>query len=194
MQHIEDLDELLAEVKDRMHKAVAAISEALAKVRTGRASTKLLEDLRVEYYGTQTPLNQLATLTVPEPRAILIQPFDPSSTGAIEKAIMQSELGLNPNTSGDAGSQVIRVMIPELSEERRKDLVRYAGKEAEEGRISVRNVRREANDVLKKHEKDGTLSEDDARGGMDEIQKLTDKHIEQIDALLAQKEQDLLEV
>lgn len=187
----EDLDLQLLECEENMDKAVSVTSDAMSKVRTGRASTGILEDVKVDYYGVPTPLKQLASLSIPEPRTISIAPFDPSSTSLIEKAIMQSNLGLTPNVSGD---RLIRVNIPELTEERRRDLAKVARGEAENGRIAVRNIRREANDLIKKAEKGGTIGEDDARGMLEEIQEKTDAHIKTIDAMLAKKEADLLKV
>ena len=190
----DDPDKLLKDISKRMDKAVAVASDQLAKLRTGRASTDLVADLKVDYYGTQTPLHQMAGLSTPDPRTIAIQPYDPSAVGAIEKAIMQSDLGLTPNTGGEGSTRIIRINIPELSEERREELVRVARKEAEDGRISVRNIRREANDALKKLEKEGELSEDDARRYHDEVQSETDGHVNRIDALLEQKEQALMQI
>ncbi len=190
----DDPELILADMEERMDKAVSVCGEHLAKIRTGRAATGMLESVRVDYYGAMTPLIQLAQLSIPDARTILITPFDPATVGLIEKAIMQSDLGLMPNSGGDAKSRYIRVNIPDLNEERRKELIRVARKEAEDGRVAVRNLRREANDAIKKLEKDGTTSSDDARRHLDEVQKATDSHTARIDQLLAQKEQDLTQV
>ncbi|RMF13535.1 MAG: ribosome recycling factor [Candidatus Dadabacteria bacterium] len=190
----EELELALLDVEERMDRAVEVAAENLARIRTGRASADMLDHLRVEYYGAPTPLRQLATVTVPEPRTLMITPFDVESAAAIEKAIMQSDLGLTPNVSGEGKTRIIRINIPELSEERRKDLVRVARHEAEQARVAVRNLRREANDAIRKAEKEGVLGEDDARRKLDDVQKQTDAHVARIDKLLEQKEQDLLTV
>lgn len=190
----DDPDTLVRQTKERMQRAVGAVADNLAKLRTGRANTEMLDHVRVDYYGQSTPLNQLANLTTPDARTIMIQPFDPNSVGEIEKAIMHADLGLTPSTTGDSGQPVVRINIPELSEERRKELARVAGRESEEGRISVRNIRREANDVIKAMEKDGEIGEDEARRYYDEIQELTDSHVDKIDSLLERKEQALMQV
>lgn len=174
----------------RMQKAVAAAGHELASIRTGRASTGLLERISVDYYGAKTPLNQVATITVPESQLLVIQPWDKSSMGAIEKAILQSDLGLTPANDGN----VIRVPFPALNEERRRDLVKMAKKLAEDGRVAIRNVRRDANDHIKAKEKAHEISEDDSKGSHDETQKITDKHISEIDHLLAAKEKEIMEV
>jgi ribosome recycling factor len=174
----------------RMDGAVKSVSAEFATVRTGRASTALLDRITVDAYGADTPLNQIAQLNVPEPRMLTVQPYDPSLIAAIERAIQESEIGLTPANDG----QLIRLPIPELSEERRKDLVKVAGKIAEEGRIAVRNVRRDANNELKRAEKDGEISKNELGRGQDEIQKLTDAHVAEIDAMLATKEGEILEI
>ncbi len=193
MEH-DDPELLQADVEERMDKAVSVAGDNLAKIRTGRASTTLVEGLLVDYYGAATPLIQLATLSTPDARTITIQPFDPGSTQAIEKAVSQSDLGLTPNVSGEGNNRIIRINIPDLSEERRKELVRVARNEAENGRVAVRNLRREANDGIKPLEKAGEISEDDAHRFLDNIQESTDQHIAKIDSLLEQKEADLLKV
>jgi ribosome recycling factor len=157
-------------------------------VRTGRASVGILESVHVEAYGTRMPLNQVASLSVPEPSLIIAQPFDPSLMGAIEKAIRSSDLGLNPANDG----KVVRVPIPPLTEERRKELSRHVHKQAEEGRNALRAVRRDANDRLKKLLKDHAISEDDERRGLEEVQKITDQHIKQVDELQKKKDEELL--
>lgn len=191
---LDDPELILADLEERMDKAVAVTSENLAKIRTGRASAGMLDSVRVDYYGAATPLIQLATMTVPDARTIMIQPFDPATLPLIEKAIMQADLGLMPNSSGEGKQRFIRINIPELNEDRRRELVRVARKEAEDGRIAIRNVRREANDGIKKLERAAGLSEDEARRTLDEIQKATDRQIARIDELLGKKEQDLTSV
>ena len=171
-----------------MVAALEHVRHELSGVRTGRASVTILDSVHVEAYGAKMPLNQLAGLSVPEPSLIVAQPFDPSQLAAIEKAIRASDLGLNPANDG----KVVRIPIPSLTEERRKELSRHVHKLAEEGRNAVRQVRRDANDRLKKLLKDHTISEDDEKKGLDEVQKLTDNHIKQIDDLQKKKDQELL--
>jgi ribosome recycling factor len=183
-----DLKGMFADVKSRMDGAIERVRRDMAHVRTGRATVSLLDGIQVEAYGTRMPINQLATLSVPEPSLILAQPFDPSVMGAIEKAIRSSDLGLNPANDG----KVVRVPIPALTEERRKELSRHVHKQAEEGRNAVRQVRRDANDRLKKLLKDHTISEDDERKGLDQVQKMTDEHVKLIDELQKKKDQELL--
>lgn len=182
--------EIIKGADSRMQKAVAAAGHELASIRTGRASTSLLDRISIDYYGAKTPLNQVATITVPESQLLVIQPWDKSSMGAIEKAILQSDLGLTPANDGN----VIRVPFPALNEERRRDLVKMAKKLAEDGRVAIRNVRRDANDHIKAKEKTHEISEDDSKGSHDETQKITDKHIAELDHLLAAKEKEILEV
>jgi ribosome recycling factor len=183
-----DLKSLYGEVNKRMTTALEHVRHELAGVRTGRASVTILDSVHVEAYGARMPLNQLAGLSVPEPSLIVAQPFDPSQLGAIEKAIRASDLGLNPASDG----KVVRIPIPALTEERRKELSRHVHKLAEEGRNSVRQVRRDANDRLKKLLKDHKVSEDDEKKGLDEVQKLTDTHVKNIDELQKKKDQELL--
>jgi ribosome recycling factor len=185
---VNDLKGLFAEVNRRMDGALDHVRKELAGVRSGRASVALLDSVHVDAYGSKMPINQLAGLSVPEPTLIVAQPFDPSLTGAIEKAILSSDLGLNPATDG----KVIRIPIPALTEERRKDLSRVVHKMAEEGRNSIRQVRRDANDRLKKLLKDHQISEDDERKSLDEVQKLTDKHVQHIDEVQKKKDAELL--
>lgn len=185
---VNDLKGLFAEVNRRMDGALDHVRKELAGVRSGRASVALLDSVHVDAYGSKMPINQVAGLSVPEPTLIVAQPFDPSLTGAIEKAILSSDLGLNPATDG----KVIRIPIPALTEERRKDLSRVVHKMAEEGRNSIRQVRRDANDRLKKLLKDHQISEDDERKSLDEVQKLTDKHVRHIDDVQAKKDAELL--
>ncbi|MCC6292550.1 MAG: ribosome recycling factor [Bryobacterales bacterium] len=176
--------------KSRMEKAVADLQHAMASVRTGRASVSLLDNIRVDYYGTPTPLNQVATLHVPEPAMITAQPWDASVIGAIEKAIRASDLGLNPANDG----KLIRIPIPALTQERRKDLVKHLHGVAEEHRVSLRNIRRDANESLKKLMKDKAISEDDERRGLDEVQKMTDGFMKKVDELAKAKEKEILEM
>jgi ribosome recycling factor len=182
--------EVEAGAKSRMEKAVADLQHAMASVRTGRASVSLLDNIRVDYYGTPTPLNQVATLHVPEPAMITAQPWDSSLIGAIEKAIRSSDLGLNPANDG----KLIRIPIPALTQERRKDLVKHLHHVAEDHRVSLRNIRRDANEALKKLMKDKTISEDDERRGLDEVQKMTDGYMKKIDELAKAKEKEILEM
>lgn len=181
---------VLKEGEEKMKNAVQAARRELASIRTGRANPALLDRITVDYYGTPTPLNQMASISVPEARLLVIQPWDKSAMKEIEKAILGSDLGLTPNSDGT----VIRIQIPQLTEERRKDLARVARKEAEDKRVAVRNVRREANEALKQLEKDGDISEDEERRAQAQVQELTDKYIAEIDELLAAKEKEILEV
>ena len=178
------------ELKKEMDHTLDTLRKELTKVRTGRASTALIEGVLVEYYGTRTPLNQLAALSAPEPRLLLVQPHDRSIMSAVEKAIYQSDLGLTPVNDG----KVIRVPIPELTEERRKELVRHIRKVAEDYRVSLRNHRRDANERLKKMQKDKQLTEDEARSTQDRVQKITSEYIEKLDKVLKSKEDDLMAV
>lgn len=184
------IQDAITDAKGRMQKAVDATKHEFGALRTGRASPALLEQIRVDYYGVPTPINQTATITVPEPRLLVIQPWDKKMVKDIERAILKSELGLVPSSDGVH----VRVPIPPLTEERRKELVKVAHKHAEEGRVAIRNVRREAKEMIEELEDDGEISEDDAERGLDELQKLTDKHIEDIDALLAAKDTEIMEV
>ena len=185
---------MIADVKSRakigMDKAVEALRHDLAKVRTGRASVTILDDVRVDYYGTPTPLNQVATLAVPEPRMITIQPWERKLIPEIERAIHKSGLGLTPSSDG----VLIRLAFPALTEERRKEMVKVVKKMGEEGKIAVRNARRDANDAAKKLLKDKAISEDDEKRGEKEIQELTDEYIARIDKVIADKEKELLEI
>src|SRR3989449_9108469 len=183
-----DLKGLYAEVNKRMAATLEHVKHELAGVRTGRASVAILDVVHVDAYGSNMPLNQLAGLSVPEPALIVAQPFDPSTMKEIEKAIRASDLGLNPSNDG----KVIRIPIPPLTDERRKELSRHVHKQAEEGRNVVRNVRRDANERLKKLLKDHKISEDDERKGLDQVQKMTDDHVKLIDDLQKKKDQDLL--
>ena len=182
--------ETLPNAERKMLRAVEAMERDFQGLRTGRASTALVERVTVDYYGTQTPLNQLASISVPEPHQIVIQPWDRGVLGAIEKAIMKSEIGLTPNVDGT----VVRLNIPPLTEERRKDIVRSVHKRMEEARVEIRNLRREANDALKKEERDGEVGADEARRQLDALQKLTDRFVADVDRLGGVKEQEVMEV
>lgn len=182
--------EIIKDAKTRMEKAVEDFKHKLTTVRTGRASSSVLDGVLVEYYGTPTPLNQVATINVPEASLITVQPFDPSLVNDIDKAIRSSDLGLNPSNDG----KLVRVPIPPLTEERRKQMVKVTHDMAEEHRTAVRNVRRDANDKLKKSLKDKAISEDEERRSMDEVQKLTDQHINKIGELLSHKEAEIMKV
>ena len=179
-----------SELQKEMDKCVVAFRKELAKLRTGRASTALLEGILVDYYGAQTPLNQLANLGAPEPRLLVIQPYDPSAMGNIEKAILKSDLGLNPNNDG----KVIRIPIPELTEERRRELVKHIKKVAEEFRVSVRNHRRLAIEKLKETEKKKEITADDLKHSQDRVQKITNDFIARLDKVLKSKEEEIMEV
>ena len=183
-----DLKGMFSEVKTRMDAAIDRVRREMAGVRTGRATVSLLDGVHVEAYGTKVPLNQVANLSVPEPAMIIAQPFDPSLMAAIEKAIRASDLGLNPANDG----KVVRVPIPPLTDERRKELSRHVHKQAEDGRNTVRQVRRDANERLKKLLKEHKISEDDERKGLDHVQKITDEHVKMIDELQKKKDQELL--
>lgn len=182
--------QVLAQAKERMDKSIAAFSRELASIRAGRANASLLDRVSVDYYGAPTPVNQLAGISVPEARLLVIQPYDKSILGEIEKAIMKSDIGITPTNDGN----VIRLTIPALTEERRKELVKVVKKEAEEAKVAIRNVRRDANDDLKKLEKNGDITEDDLRGFTDDIQKLTDDYIVKVDQVAKDKEKEILSV
>lgn len=186
----ETKDEVLREAESKMKKAVLHNREELASIRSGRASPALLNRVTVDYYGTQTPLNQVANISVPEPRLIVIAPYDPNSIGGIEKAILASDLGITPNNDG----QVIRLAFPELTEERRKEMTRLAHVRAEEGRVAIRGVRRHAKQELERMKKEGVLSEDEERAAENELQKQTDRYVAEIDQNLERKEAELSEV
>ena len=183
-------DDVLSKSKGGMNKAIESLRKELNKVRTGRASISLLDDIHVDYYGTPTPLNQLGTLAVPEPRLITIQPWEKQLIPEIDKAIMKADLGLNPVSDG----QIIRLAIPALTEERRKEMAKLAKNFGENAKIVVRNARREANDILKKMEKDKDISEDDLKRGEKEVQDITDEHVKQIDDIVAAKEKEVMEI
>lgn len=182
--------EILTTAKEKMGKAEAALQRELGSIRAGRANASLLDRIQVEYYGTATPLNQIAQITVPEARVLMISPFDKSSLQDIERAIMMSDIGISPTNDGT----VIRLVIPQLTEERRKELAKVVRKEAENGKVAVRNIRRDAIDELKKLEKSKDISEDELHDLEAEVQKLTDASIKNMDAISAEKEKELLDV
>jgi len=184
------LEEVYEEVERKMERSIEALRKDLSRIRTGRASLALLDGISVDYYGTATALNQMATLAVPESRLITIQPWDKTQIGPIEKAIQRSDLGLTPTNDGT----LIRLSIPPLTADRRKDLVKQVKKVGEESKIALRNVRRDGNDMLKSLEKDKLVSEDDWRRGQDQVQKITDRYIAQIDEILHSKEHEVMEV
>ncbi|MFP4375660.1 MAG: ribosome recycling factor [Spirochaetales bacterium] len=184
------MDSVIKETESKMKKTLVALDEEFNTLRTGRASAALFDKVRVEYYGNPTPLNQVATISVPEARLVVIQPWDKSIIGDIEKAIQKSELSLNPQNDG----KVIRISIPPLTEERRKEFVKMAKNMAEQSRVSLRNVRRDANDELKSAERSGDLSEDELKRAEDEVQKLTDTYVEQINKKLEEKEAEIMEI
>ena len=182
--------EVIDECKKDMEKATASLRKDLSRVRTGRASTGLLEGLTVEYYGARTPLNQIAGLAAPDPRLLVVQPFDKSVIGEIERAILRSDLGLTPQNDG----KIIRIPVPELTEERRRELVKHVRKIAEEFRVSLRNHRRDGIEMLKEMEKDKDISEDERRHGQERIEALTKQYVEKIDSILKAKEQEIMAI
>jgi ribosome recycling factor len=184
------IKDLVADASQRMHATVETVRRELSTMRTGRASLGMLDGIKVDYYGTATPLNQVGNLSTPDPTLITIQPWDPSLLPVIEKAIRGSDLDLNPQNDG----KIIRIPIPTLTEERRKTLVKHAHKQVEEGRVAIRNVRRDANDHLKKLLKEHEVSEDDEKHAIAEVQKLTDQHIEQVNDILKKKEAEIMAV
>lgn len=179
-----------AQAKARMEKVITGLQHEMAGIRTGRASVNLLDSVRVDYYGTPSPLNHVATLHVPEPSLITLQPYDASQIGAIEKAIRASDLGLNPSNDG----KLIRVPVPALTEERRKEMVKHLHQVAEDHRVSIRNIRRDSNEAVKKLLKDKTISEDEDKRAHDEIQKMTDAQIQRVDQLSKVKEKEIMEI
>lgn len=184
------VDDILLETEDQMQKSIRATQNNFNTIRTGRANASLLDRIEIDYYGAQTPLKQMANISIPDSTTLMIQPYDASSLTTIEKAISLSDVGLTPNNDG----RVIRLNIPPLTSERRKEFVKTAGKVAEEGRVAIRNQRRNGIDAVKKLEKASDISEDEARDAQDEIQKLTDKYIAQLDEALAAKEKDIMTV
>jgi len=184
------LDIVLEEAGQRMDQTVVSLRKDLSGIRTGRASLSMLDDVKVEAYGSDMPLNQVATLSLPEPALITVKPFDPSQLGAIEKAILKADLGINPNNDG----KIIRLPVPPLTEERRTQLSRKVNELAERARTGVRNVRRDANDQVKKIEKDGDVGQDEAHRALDDVQALTDRHVETIDKMAVAKTEELMTV
>ncbi|HHN65481.1 MAG TPA: ribosome recycling factor [Nitrospirae bacterium] len=182
--------ELKKEARERMEKAIESLKKDFASIRTGRASLSLLDGITVDYYGTPTPINQVAALSIPEPRMITIQPWEQRIIPDIERAILQSDLGLTPSNDG----KVIRINIPPLTEERRKQLVKVVRKRAEEARVAIRNIRRDLNDELKKMEKKKEISEDELKRDLEEVQKITDQFIKKVDEVLEGKEKEIMEV
>jgi ribosome recycling factor len=183
------IEETYQETRDRMGKTITALKNELKRIRTGRASASLMDGIKLDYYGTLTPLNQMATIAVPESRLITIQPWDASIIKDIEKAILKSDLGLTPSNDG----KLIRIAIPPLSEERRKELVKLVNKSCEEHKVAVRNIRRDSNELIKGFKKDGDVSEDDAFKAQDQIQKITDEFVQKVDAVYKAKEKEILE-
>ncbi|MFH1134966.1 MAG: ribosome recycling factor [Pseudomonadota bacterium] len=186
---MEMLQEVFEDLKDKMEKAIAALERDLKKVRTGRASTSLLDGIRALYYGVPTPLSQMASISAPEARLLLIQPWDVQAIGEIEKGILKSELGLNPMNDG----KIIRISIPPLSEERRRELVKVVKKMAEENKVAVRNVRRDANEMIKDLKKEKEISEDEQFKAQDDVQKVTDDYIKKVDERIEAKEKEIME-
>ena len=184
------IDDIKKDAADRMAKSVESLSHELAKIRTGRAHPSLLDHIMVSYYGSEMPIRQVANVNAEDARTLAVVPWEKNMVQAIEKAIMQSDLGLNPNTAGT----VIRVPMPALTEERRRDLIKVARNEAEQARVAVRNIRRDANHELKELVKEKMISEDDERRGQEIVQKLTDQYIKDVDTVLAEKEQDLMSI
>ena len=182
--------QIFNDAEDRMKKVIVSLKSDFATIRTGRASATILDKVFIDYYGTSTPINQVSSVSIPEPKMILIQPWDNSMLSAIEKAILKSDLGLTPNNDG----KVIRLILPELTSERRKDLVKTAKKKAEEAKVAVRNLRREYNETLKKMEKNSEISEDEHKRSQDDMQKITDRFVEEVEKAFESKEKDILEV
>ena len=182
--------QVIDQTKDKMEKSVGAFSREIATIRAGRANASLLDKITVDYYGSPTPINQMAGISTPEARLLVIQPYDKTVINDIEKAIMKSDLGISPTNDGS----VIRLAVPALTEERRKDLAKLVKKEAEEAKVHIRNVRRDGNEDLKKLEKNGEITEDDLRSFQDDVQKLTDSYIAKIDELAKEKENEIMEI
>ena len=184
------VDDILQDVEARMKKSLAALQKDFAAIRTGRANVAMFDGITVTVYGSQMPLNQVATISIPEPRLVVIQPWDSKNLGEIEKAILKSDLSLNPSNDGN----LLRLQIPALTEERRKEYVKQAKQKAEECRVAVRNVRRDGNDMVKELEKDKSISEDESKSAQTNIQKVTDKHIEEIQKITDNKEKEILSI
>ncbi|EJL1773462.1 ribosome recycling factor [Staphylococcus pseudintermedius] len=184
------MKEIIQDAKTRMKKSTENLSRELAQINAGRANSNLLAGVQVDYYGAPTPVQQLASINVPEARLLVVSPYDKTTLADIEKAIIAANLGVNPTSDGD----VIRIMVPALTEERRKEIVKEVKKTGENAKVSIRNIRRDANDTLKRQEKDGDITEDELRNGSDEVQKITDSSIKEIDQLVADKEKDIMSV
>jgi ribosome recycling factor len=184
------VDVVLKDTRNRMEKALESLEKDLSRLRTGRASAALLEGIQVEYYGTTTPLNQLASVSIPDSRTITIQPWDRGAFSDVERAILKSDLGLNPVNDG----KLIRINMPPLTEERRRDLAKVAKKYTEDAKIAIRNIRRDANEALKKMKTDKEITEDDMHRGQDEVQKITDGHIARADSILSEKDKEIMEI
>ncbi|HHV73621.1 ribosome recycling factor [Thermoanaerobacterium sp. R66] len=184
------MDDLLKNTEEKMKKSIAVLKNELMSIRAGRANPALLDRISIDYYGTMTPINKLATITAPEPKVIIIQPWDTSKISEIEKAIQKSDLNINPTSDG----KIIRLVFPDLTEERRKELVKLVHKKGEEARVAVRQIRRDANDAIKKMDKNGEISEDEKLKSEENVQKLTDKYIKEIDKILEQKEKEIMEI
>lgn len=184
------MENLIKSINDKMDKTLAVLKEDLNTVRAGRANPAILDKITAEYYGSQTPLKSLANISIPDPRTLAIAPFDVSCISSIEKAINEANLGLNPSNDG----KVIRLIIPQLTEERRKELTKTTKKMGEEAKVAIRNLRRDANDHAKKLEKDGEITEDQLKKGLDKIQKKTDEYVKKIDEMIAKKDKDIMEV
>ncbi len=184
------MDEIKSKAESKMKKSLAALNDEFSAIRTGRASASLFDKINVDYFGTATPLNQVATISIPEARLVVIQPWDRNIIGEIEKAIQKSELSLNPSNDG----KIIRIAIPPLTEERRKELVKMAKSTAENSKVAIRNIRRDANDELKKKQKKSEITEDDEKQGIDDIQKITDKYVAEITKSLEAKEKEIMEI
>ncbi len=183
------IKDVLNDAESRMKKTISAQQTKLGNIRTGRANPAILDGIKVDYYGAKTPLNQLANVAAPDPRLLVVQVFDKNSVGAVDKAIRAADIGLNPQAEGN----LLRLPVPQLNDERRKELVKYAHTQIEEGKVSVRNIRRDANDMLKELENDNDISGDDMHKGLDDIQKMTDKYISELDKMYANKEKDIME-
>lgn len=184
------IKEIFASHEDRMKKAIEVLRREYSSLRAGRATTGLLDKISIEYYGAQSPINQVANISIPEPRTIVIQPWDKKTMSAIEKAILKSDLGLTPNNDG----MVIRLILPQLTQQRRQELTKVVHKNAEDCRVAIRNLRRDANDSLKKIEKEKSASEDEIKKAQEDIQKLTDKYIKEVDQVMLAKEKEIMEV
>ncbi len=184
------LNEILDNVKDRMEKSVSNLQKEFSAIRTGRANPAMFESIRVDVYGSEMPIHQVATISIPEPRLVVIQPWDKTNLSGIEKAILKSDLSLNPSNDGN----LIRIQIPDLTEERRKEYVKHAKHKAEECKVSIRNIRRDGNEMIKSLEKDKEISEDDSKASQDSVQKITDKFVDEVQKLTENKEKEILSI